>query len=172
MYCPTCQLALIEMVEVCPTCGEPMRAIEPTDAVRSVEGVAHGESLPGDDVEMSASGARSEPSLLPAISRSGDTRVMTRLPRLTALVWSQPKVRAAVRTGAGAVALSLAMRAASRVLSDRRSRSVASRATASLLGERPRSRPQGDTLAPLGGEIFEVMETYISVRSVRRIVRR
>jgi hypothetical protein len=176
MYCPTCQLALVETVESCPTCGDAVRPLAPDDPVLSVESVAHGESLVGA-AQVSSLGEAAEPdgeSLLPVVSRRGDLRVIPRLPQLTALAWREPRVRAAVKTGAGAIALSLAMRAASRMLTDRRSRAVATRAATSLIGERlrppsqrdPGVRPEG------GGEIFEIVETYISVRHVRRVVRR
>lgn len=175
MYCPTCQLALVETVEACPTCGDSLRPLAASDVVRSVEGMAHSEILPpsSDETPFDGEATSDGVSLLPVVSRRGETRMLTRLPELTALVWREPRVRAAVKTGAGAIALSLAMRAAGRMLTDRRSRPVALRAATSLLGERLRpQRRRASGPSSTSGEIFEIMETYISVRHVRRVVRR
>lgn len=176
MYCPTCQLALVETVELCPTCGDPARLLTAGDIVRSVEGIAQSESIAATPNEgLLADGAPPQSaSLLPVVSRPGETRALAPLPQLTALVWREPRVRAAVRTGAGAIALSLVMRAAGRMLSDRRSRGVATRAATSLLSDRlrPPARRASGSSSTDAGEIFEVMETYISVRHVRRVVRR
>ena len=172
MYCPTCQSALAEIAEACPTCGDDLRPIEATDTVLSVEGAARADAIPDspDAPSLVGEAETDRASLLPVVSRRGDTRAIARLPQLSVLAWRQPGVRAAVKTGAGAIALSLAMRAAGRMLTDRRSRSLASRAVTSLLGEQLRpARPSG---APSHSETFEIMETYISVRRVRRIVRR
>ncbi|HEV2404207.1 MAG TPA: hypothetical protein VGR88_02075, partial [Ktedonobacterales bacterium] len=112
-------------------------------------------------------------SLLPAIRERPETRVLARLPRLTVVAWSQPKVRAAMKTGASALALTLAMRAAGRMLTDRRSRGGASRAVGSLLGEALRpTRPTRASDSASHGEMVEILETYISVRTVRRVARR
>lgn len=177
MYCPTCQLALVETVETCPTCGDPLRPLAASDVVISVEGIAQGQTLAAspDEALQSEDIPPEGESLLPVVIRRGETRVLPRLPELTALVWREPRVRAAVKTGASAIALSLAMRAAGKMLADRRARPVALRAATSLLGERLRPQPRrlsGSPSDTASGEIFEVMETYISVRHVRRVVRR
>ena len=177
MYCPTCQLALVETVETCPTCGDPLRPLASSDLVLSVEGVAQGETVAAspDDTLRAGDTQPGDDSLLPVVIQRGETRMLPRLPELTTLVWREPRVRAAVKTGASAIALSLAMRAAGKMLANRRTRPVALRAATSLLGERLRPLPRrvsaSDSSAG-GGEIFEIMETYISVRRVRRAVRR
>lgn len=176
MYCPTCQLALVETVELCPTCGDPLRPLAASDVVLSVEGIARSETVlvPSDDVSRVEDTQPESDSLLPVVSRQGETRVLPHLPQLTALAWREPRVRAAVTTGAGAIAFSLVMRAAGRMLSDRRSRAIATRAATSLLSERLRPQPQriSRPSTTTGGEILEIMETYASVRHVRRVVRR
>ena len=175
MYCPTCQVVLAEVAEACPTCGESLRPVALSDAVRSVEGSAQIETIfatpgaapmPGD---ARATGAE----LLPALRERPETRAIARLPRLTLVAWRQPRVRAAMKTGASALALTLAMRAAGRMLTDRRTRAGATRAVGSLLGEALRQAhpTRAGDYAP-HGEIVEIVETYISVRHVRRVARR
>lgn len=175
MYCPTCQVVLAEVAEACPTCGESLRPVALTDAVRSVEGSARTEAVVASVATAPAPGEANTPgaSLLPAIRERPETRVLARLPRLTVVAWSQPKVRAAMKTGASALALTLAMRAAGRMLTDRRSRGGASRAVGSLLGEALRpTRPTRASDSASHGEMVEILETYISVRTVRRVARR
>ncbi len=83
------------------------------------------------------------------------------------LAWQQPAVRSAVKTGAGAILLSLAMRAARQWLLEPRHRRTVTNALEPALGE---------LLRPAEGERrrwsqrgVEVTETFIYVRrTVRR----
>lgn len=165
MICQTCQTAVEDATALCPQCGERL-ARPAADAMASatMDEVMDGVTVV-DGVVESASYAltrREEPprSLLAA------------LPRVTALAWRQPVVRAAVRTGASAVALSVATRLASRWLLGRRSpgaRSLAelplSALTDSLTDSLTRgSEPRGLRRSRRGRVI--VSETFIYTRRV------
>lgn len=168
MFCPTCQTVLREAPELCPACGETMRPIAASDAVEVVEGTAESgvytavrlDEVSGIDDVPAQSFALVAPSRQPALP------VLARLPELTAQVWRQPAVRAAVKTGASAIALSLAVRAARVALSGRGPRraltSTALPALSDLLA------PRESALPSQRAQYGEVVETYIYMRRVIR----
>jgi hypothetical protein len=168
MFCPSCQLVVAEAPETCPACGGALRNIGAADAVELVEATA---LIVGADADSGASAQ--------AGTTGSDTRAVARLPRqevpalarlaeLPALAWRQPAVRSAVRTGAGALALSLMVHAARTVITSRRARGQVTEgmvpAVLRALQPQPPSQHGDDR-----GQAAVVVETFIYVRqTVRR----
>ncbi len=123
MICSTCHTT-VEVVEApCPACGCPPGAVVEGSLAESSGQAAIPLELPADIPTGAAS--KQIGTLAPAPVRARPTQVvLAALPRFPALLWRQPVVRAAVRTGASAIALSLAVRMAERVLADRGARSA------------------------------------------------
>ncbi|HEX8033265.1 MAG TPA: hypothetical protein VF510_05435, partial [Ktedonobacterales bacterium] len=92
--------------------------------------------------------------------------LLTRIPELSLLAWQQPAVRSAVKTGAGAIMLSLAMRAARQWLLEPRNRRAVTDSLGSALGEL--LRPAEGEQRPRQGHGVEVSETFIYVRRTFR----
>jgi len=111
---------------ICPTCQAELEML-PGHACRSTNGaIVEGSLLDSTGTPTLAGEATDSPApaapaaWLPApIPTRPAHPVWAALPRVPALLWRQPVVRAAVRTGASAVALSLAVRLAERALAVR-----------------------------------------------------
>ena len=159
MFCPTCQTVVWTEPETCPTCGGTMRAVAAGDAVEIVEAVAEPRTDEPANDEHAPSGVTAltvaQPATLP---------LPVRLAELSVAAWRQPAVRAAIKTGASALALSLAMRAARRALTRSPSRRLAARPTLPALSDLlPRETPDGRERGTI------VIETFVYIR---RVVRR
>ena len=116
----------------------------------------------GEGVATSAMPASTALTVVP---QQRPRSVLAALSHAGALAWRQPVVRSAVRTGASAVALSVALRVAGRLVTSRNARRVATSAALPALtellepGERPiRRRGRG----------VEISETFIYVRRITR----
>lgn len=164
MYCPTCQMAVRDSYDYCPTCGGTMRDVAETDDIEVVEVTAEvmpetpttstSQPATNDDIIRTLAVRRPSGELTPTLSRAREVALAA---------WRQPAVRAAVRTGASAVALSLAMRIARQALASPRARRTVTRTALPALSDffRPEAeRPTGE---------YEVVETIFYMR---RIVRR
>lgn len=164
MYCPTCQMAVRDSHDYCPTCGGTMRDVAATDDIEVVEVTAEvmpetpmtstGEPATNGDIIRTLAVRRASGELTPAFSRAREVALAA---------WRQPAVRAAVRTGASAVALSLAVRLARQAIASPRARGTVTRTALPALSEffRPETEgPSGD---------YEVVETIFYMR---RVVRR
>lgn len=161
MFCPTCQTVVWAALETCPTCGGTMREVEAGDAVDVVEATAEigtGEPAAGLD----ASGVP-DPLAVAATSERMALPVSVRLAELTFAAWRQPAVRAAVKTGASALALSLAMRAARHALLRPSTRRVVLRPVLPTLSDLLPS--EADARRERGPV---VIETFVYVRRVVR----
>jgi hypothetical protein len=168
MFCPSCQLVVAEAPETCPACGGALRNIGAADAVELVEATA---SIAGADT---GSGARAHAS-----TAGSDIRAVARLPRqevpalarlaeLPARAWRQPAVRSAVRTGAGALALSLMVHAARTVITSRRARGQVTDGMVPAVLRALQPQTQGQR-SDERGQAAVVVETLIYVRqTVRR----
>lgn len=117
MVCPACLTDprdLREAPSVCPVCGAHLTAGESVTSIADdivedvVEGVVR-EAAP-DGEPLQSAGAVQSLTVVRPVERQ--VSLLQRAARLPALAWQRPAVRAAVRTGASAVALSLAARAA------------------------------------------------------------
>jgi hypothetical protein len=163
MFCPECQLVVGEESAACPACGGLLRDVQRADAVEAVEAMA----LLTAPTESAADSSRAMVqvpvrSALPALSR------MAGLAGLPALAWRQPAVRAAVRTGASVLVLSLAVRAARAVIQSRRPPQAVAEGMLPLLSDLMQRR-DGESRAARDGQPVAVVETFIYVR---RVVRR
>jgi hypothetical protein len=164
MFCPSCQLVVRgEVAAPCPVCGGTLRDINVSDAVELVEATASlgGIGDPGADGTVDATRAvvRSSPRPLPV--------ALSRLSALPAVAWRQPVVRAAVRTGASALALSLAARAARAVVSGRRASAQLPQATLPSVFDLLQS-PSAPRRMSGPAPRVEVIETFVYVRRVIR----
>lgn len=101
MICPTCQAVVDAADALCPACARP----QPHAATRDPLVI----EAAGAQSPAAATGASTTPRALVPV-RAVQNPLRTVLPQLPALVWRQPAVRAIARTGASAVALSVALR--------------------------------------------------------------
>lgn len=166
MFCPTCQTVVPAGPSFCPTCGDTMRDVSAADTVEVVEGSAavtlelpelapdNGEQPANSDTPLALALRRPPGTPVPALMRAG---------QLAVAAWRQPAVRAAVKTGATAVALSLTVRAARQALTLPRARRLPARSPLPSLVDLFTSERE-----PRTGE-YEVVETYFYMR---RVVRR
>lgn len=166
MYCPTCGVVVRNGSALCPTCGTALTAA-PDDMREVVE--VMGEVMidtPPEDAPDGEAPRAYAPSTALTVRRGSSELVppLARAGQLALAAWRQPAVRAAVKTSASALALSLAMRAARQAL------------TGPHAIRRPASRGMLPSLADIfGGEHgdrdgeYEVVETMFYMR---RVVRR
>jgi hypothetical protein len=147
----------------CPVCGGTLRDVSASDAVELVEATASlggGEPAANEHVDATRAVVRVPQRPLPAS--------LGRLSALPALAWQQPAVRAAVRTGASALALSLAIRAARAMVSGRRTSAAMTQGPLPALADLFQSQPATRRTSGPAARV-EIVETFIYVR---RIVRR
>jgi hypothetical protein len=117
MLCPTCQTVLLDSPERCPACGERLR---PTEAgERGADGEASRSQEGADAARGEATTVVRETALVPVAPAERPLSPLARISAVPAAVWSRPAVRAAVKTGASVVALSLALRLARQALAAR-----------------------------------------------------
>ena len=180
MYCPTCQMILAASDALtaetwCPVCGAAMRAQTTADAVGTTgNAVMRMEGVPEQHWICGYVPADYDPKPPMAVilrrQKEDAVAMFKRAAALPALAWRQPAVRAAVKAGAGAVALSLAARAARTWLAQpRRGRATGQRLLPSLadaLGS-PNSRA-GVRRERGPDEATVVIETFIYARHVIR----
>lgn len=168
MFCPTCQTVMRVDGVLCPTCGDAIHPIQASDIVEAVESNA----VYAEGVAAGANGdatiTLTAPMDTALVARAEKrTSLLARLPELSLIAWQQPAVRSAVTTGAGAIALSLAMRVARQWLLEPRRRGTVADSLVPPLGDllRPAEREQRQW--PRRG--VEVTETFIYIRrSFRR----
>ena len=162
MFCPTCQTAVWATSDVCPTCGGTMRAVAAGDTVEVVEATmemcAEEADKAGDVVPLDMGTLTVTSRPVPTISP-----MRARLAELSVAAWRQPAVRAAIKTGASAVALSLVMRTARRMLIRPAAHRAVSRAMLPSLADlfasdTPDGHQHGATM----------VETFIYVRRMER----
>jgi len=167
MFCPTCQTVMRVNGARCPTCGNAIHPIQATDVVEVVESsaaCAEGE-VPdvNGDAALAITGAM-DTTLVPSGKKS--MSLLARLPELSLLAWQQPAVRSVVKTGAGAIMLSLAMRAVRQWLLEPRIRRAVTDSVGSALGELLRPA-EGEQRPPQVHGVV-VTETFIYVRRTYR----
>jgi len=180
MWCPVCLSVVPErderMAEArCPVCGGALRREATEDAPMTTDGAVErgwdGRALVDEErveqVERALTIRRQPEAKAPVT-------VVERMTALPALAWRQPAVRSMVKTGAGAVALTLLARAARRWLDGTRSGGAAAAgerllpALADALGS-PERRPRA-VRAPgrRSDDSALVVETFIYARRVIR----
>lgn len=163
MFCPTCQTVVRTSSGPCPTCGGTMREIAAGDAVEVVETTA--EVRPEAVIQTTrALPPETETLSVAASHASAALPVQVRLAELSLAAWRRPFVRAAVKTGASALALSLAMRATRHALIRPAVRRVALRSAPAALKSVLEADPPADSERDAA-----VIETFVYVR---RVVRR
>jgi len=170
MECPACLTVLWEAPGRCPVCGADLtRAdIAASTSVDRVDTIVEGkvrEAAPDGEPLESAAAIHTLTVVRPAEQQ---VSLLQRASRLPALAWQRPAVRAAVKTGASAVALSLAARAARQWLRPSAARrSMANSALPPLmdaLRERGLARDNG---SPHDQGVV-VSETFVYIRRVIR----
>lgn len=167
MFCPTCQMVMRVNGARCPTCGDGIHPIQATDIVEVDENSAayvEGEIPDANEDAAVAITEAVDITLVP--SGKKQISLLARLPELSVLAWQQPAVRSAVKTGAGAIMLSLAMRAARQWLLELGNR----RTLTDSLGPTLREllRPAEGDQRPWPGHGVEVTEAFIYVRRTFR----
>jgi hypothetical protein len=140
------------------------------DAERGAGGEANAKSgKNGNSARLDEAAAEHVTALVVAGPEPAPAPLIKRLPELTALAWRQPIVRAAVKTGAGAITLSLALSLARRALVRSAAR-AASPTLPSLLMETLGQRERPRARRPRRGDERDIMieEVYIYARRVTR----
>lgn len=166
MYCPTCGVVLRISSGFCPTCGAALTGA-PEDMREVVEVV--GEVMPDTtpaDARHGETPQQEAPIAALTLRRAGGELVppLARASALARAAWRQPAVRAAVKTSASALAVSLAMRAARQAMAA----SLAPRRRA----ERSRLPSLADIFAGESGARDGEYEITETVFYMRRVVRR
>lgn len=158
MFCPTCQTVVRTSSGPCPTCGGIMREVAARDAVEVVETTV--EVRPEEVAQATGAPPPETGTLAVApLPASAALPVPARLAQLSLAAWRRPLVRATVKTGASALALSLAVRATRHALI----RPSVRRSAPSVL----RSMLEADS--PPDSECgAAVIETFVYVRRVIR----
>ncbi|HLJ81214.1 MAG TPA: hypothetical protein VKT52_07010 [Ktedonobacterales bacterium] len=164
MFCPTCQTVVWAALDTCPTCGGTMREVAAGDAVEVVEATAEVGS--GEPAVMGAEAPVEVNALTLSVPAARFALpVPVRLAELSVAAWRQPAVRAAVKTGASALALSLAMSAARRALIRPQARRAVVRSVLPTLTDLLQPEAPNDHY---GSAL--VVETFVYMRQV--VVRR
>ena len=163
MECPACLTDLREALSRCPVCGADLTHADAA-APSIVEGEVREAAPDGERLE-SAAAVHTLTVVRPAEQQ---VTLLQRAAQLPARAWQRPVVRAAVKTGASAVALSLAARAARQWLRPSTPRrSVPASALPTLmdaLRERDLARRADDTR----DQGVVVSETFVYIRRVIR----
>ena len=180
MYCPTCQTVVAASDELtiethCPVCGASLQPMTTADAVVTFEDAAV--RVEGAPEQHWICGYRpadyDQKPPMAVILRRRKQDVVTKFEHvaaLPALAWRQPVVRAAVKTGAGAVALSLAAHAARRWLEGSQRGRASGEGLLPVLADALGSPDYGPPLRRERGpdEGVLVVETFIYARRVIR----
>jgi hypothetical protein len=170
MKCAFCQHELRAGEPMCPACGRPTRDAEAPAEVRIVEGSIE----PSGEVQLAYMPSRAVPAsgenraLVPTAPVQSALAALAHLPRLA---WQQPVVRSAVTTGASAVALTVALRLAGRLVASQGGRRAASRVASDTLLPALAEMLQRGAREPITvrrGRAGEVTETFIYMRRTYR----
>jgi hypothetical protein len=168
MECPTCLTDLREAAGRCHVCGADLARTDATASRPIVEGVVEGvvrEAAPDGERLESAAAVHTLTIVRPAEQQ---VSLLQRAAQLPALAWQRPAVRAAVKTGASAVALSLAARAARQWLRPSVARRPLSASALPTLMDALRERdPARDNGSPHDQGVV-VSETLVYIRRVIR----
>lgn len=167
MFCPTCQTVMRIDGALCPTCGDAIHPILATDVVESVEGSAAFADGEAPDMHGDTTIAIREAMGTHLVAQDKEqVSLLARIPELSLIAWQQPAVRSAVKTGAGAIMLSLAMRAARQWLLEPRRQKAVTDSLMPALGDLLRPGERIQRRGP--GRGAEVTETFIYVRRTLR----
>ncbi len=169
MTCAYCHHELTAGERTCPACGREAHPGDVLAELRVVEGWIE-PSEPGQIAYLMARAAAPDDkdgrALVPV---APSHPALTALARLPALAWRQPIVRSAVKTGASALALTVALRLAGRLVMSRGGRQVARESLLPTLSDLLQQSEQGQPLTRRSGH-SEISETFIYIR-IRRTVR-
>lgn len=164
LYCAMCGAGAAPDASYCVACGQPLQTRlgrRNLTSVRIVEAEAQTE----------AESPQSETQAETALTTQDGERMSALAARLATLAWRQPVVRAAVQTGASALALSVVWRVAGAALAGGKARRAllpAANSLAPMVGDLLREAAPSKRLRRRGrnGEIVE------EVIYIRRIMRR
>lgn len=175
MVCPACLTDLREAPIRCPVCGAdltradaalpPARVDRVEDRVdRIVEGEVREAAPDGERLE-SATAVHTLTVVYPA---ERQVSLIQRAAQLPALAWQRPAVRAAVKTGASAVALSLAARVARQWLRPSIPRRPVPTSSLPALMDALRERDLTRRASDPHDQSVVVSETFVYIRRVIR----
>jgi hypothetical protein len=169
MECAFCQHEVEELdadEHACPACGQILRVEDAPGKPRVVEGsIEPGETLEELAYMPARDAAPRSRAIVPAVSAHPALVTLARLP---ARAWRQPAVRSAVKTGASAVALTLAFRLAGRLVVSRGGRQVARDGLLPLVAEMLQPREPERPERRRGRGSGEVSETLVYMRRTIR----
>lgn len=179
MFCPTCQVVVRSRSGPCPACGTVMRVVTTHDAIEVVDASSPVivDSLDSSALQTHATydvvttSSAVSTAVEPVNPRGRALTLLARLPELSLQAWQQPVVRSAVRTGLGAVALSLAARGARRMVQGQVARrGLAASISPSLVRVDDVLRATGSrSRQPAKGRrAIQVSETIIIIRRAAR----
>jgi hypothetical protein len=171
MVCPACLSDLREAPGRCPICGADLAradAAPPPASVDRVDRIVEGEvceATPDGERLESAAAVHTLTVVRPVEQQ---VSLIQRAAQLPALAWQRPAVRAAVKTGASAVALSLAARAVRQWLRPGAARRTVPTSALSTLMDALRERDLTRDNGSPHDQGVVVSETFVYIRRVIR----
>jgi len=171
MKCAHCHHELAAGERTCPACGREVGSQDAHAASRVVEGSIESSELDRLD-RITACEAALDNKVSRALAPVAPAHpALTALARLPVLAWRQPIVRSAVKTGASALALTVALRLAGRMVASRGGRQVAREsllpAVADLLQQGENGQPITQPITRRSGH-GEISETFVYIRRTVR----
>jgi len=174
MECAHCRAALRADDAVCPACGRPAPAARATIVEGTILPDVNPAPPPGEFASPPPGAA--EETIPPAralVPAQPAHPALAALAHLPACAWRRPAVRSAVKTGAGAVALTVALRLAGRWVTSRGARQAAGEsllpALADLLAQGEDGRAIARRAIARRGRHGEITETFIYLRRTVRL---
>jgi hypothetical protein len=175
MECAYCHHQLSAGERICPVCGREAHAQDALAELRVVEGWLDASELDQLCRMTAREAAPADNDSRALIPLAPTHPALTALSRLPALAWRQPIVRSAVKTGASALALTVALRLVGhmigRMVVSRGGRQMARASVLPMLAEilqQGEQRPDGRTVTRRGRS-GEVVETFIYLRRTVRL---
>jgi hypothetical protein len=167
MKCAHCHFELAAGERTCPACGRGVGSQDAHAASRVVEGSIESSELDRLARMTACESAPDDNDIRALVPVAPAHPALTALARLPVLAWRQPILRSALKTGASALALTVALRLAGRMVASRGGRQVARE---SLLPAVADLLQQGENEQPITrrGRSGEVTETFIYIRRTVR----
>ena len=176
MRCAHCHHELTVGERACPACGREAGAVDALVELRVVEGWIEAnelDRLTRPAAHEAAPDEKYNRALVPVTSAAHPA--LTALARLPSRAWRQPIVRSAVKTGASALALTVALRLvrriAGRMVASRGGRQVTRASVLPMLTDILRQGENGRDGRAITrrGRSGEVIETFIYLRRTVRL---
>jgi len=167
MECAYCHHQLSAGELICPVCGRKVHAQDALAELRVVEGWIEASELDQLCRTTAREAAPADNDSRALVPLAPTHPALTALARLPALAWRQPIVRSAVKTGASALALTVALRIAGRLVMSHGGRQVARESLLPAVADLLQQGENGQPITRRSGH-GEISETFIYIRRTVR----